>query len=123
MAKILLVEDDMPLLRLYESALQTEHTVSAVASSAEGIAAIEQERPDLVILDLNLPDAPGTQILNFIQNHAELSHLRVIVMTGFAAYQRENPPPIVTDVLNKPITTSTLLRVVHQALATNNIRF
>lgn len=120
MAKILLVEDDLPLLRLYEDALKSEHIVIPVETSAAAIAAIDGQRPDLVVLDLNLPDAPGTTILNYIEARADMPNLRVVVMTGFSRYRSETLPGVV-QVLSKPVTASMLLRVVNAAI-TSSVR-
>ena len=122
MAKVLLAEDDGPLLRLYCSALKSEHVIVPAETAAEAIKAIGEQRFDLVLLDLNMPDAPGTAILDFLAAHAEFSGLPVVVITGFAHYRREALPDSVIDVLHKPVTTSSLLRVIDQVVATQEVR-
>lgn len=117
MAKILIVEDDLPLLRLYTNALEAEHEVIAVESSAQAIYAIDHERPDLIVLDLNLPDAPGTTVIQHVDEQSDFPARRVVVMTGFAHYKKHNLSQVVYDVLDKPVTSSMLLRVVNAALA------
>lgn len=118
MARILLVEDDTPLLRLYQSALAEEHEVFACESTAEAIEIIDEQRPDLVVLDLNLPDAPGTQIIEHLDSRDDMPHARAIVMTGFAnKYRRESFPVLVVEVLAKPVTPSMLRRVSNVAIS------
>ena len=118
MAKILLAEDDGPLLRLYTSALKTEHVVFPAETAAKAIQLINEHHPDLVILDLNMPDAPGTTILDYVTAHPQFAELQVVVITGFAHYQRDALPKVVVDVLPKPVTTSTLLRVIDDVVTT-----
>ncbi|HLA43193.1 MAG TPA: response regulator [Aggregatilineales bacterium] len=117
MAKILLVEDDIPLRRLYESALELEHMVIPAGSSSTAIQAIDAEQPDLVVLDLHLPDAPGTAVLDHIESRGGNLSLRVVVMTGFAHFKSSTIHDCIIEILNKPVTTSMLLRVVNAAIA------
>jgi CheY-like chemotaxis protein len=112
MVKILLVEDDTPLMRLYQGALEVEYDVVAVESSSEAIDALNKFQPDLVVLDLNLPDAPGTVVLEYIEKHPEFENLKVVVMTGFAHHRHHNLPPRVVEMLSKPVTSSMLLRSI-----------
>jgi len=117
MAKVLLVEDDIPLQELYAKALEIDHQVSVAASSAEAIKLIDNTHFDLIVMDLNLPDAPGTNILKHVQAQSEASRPRIVVMTGFS-YQKMNLlPEEVAEVINKPVTSSMLLRVAASTLA------
>jgi DNA-binding NtrC family response regulator len=116
MAKILLVEDDIPLMRLYESALGMEHEVVTAETSQQAIQAINEQQPDLMILDLNLPDAPGTTILKHLQS-LDSSQIRVVIMTGFSHYRVESLPDMVVQVIAKPVTTSMLMRIANAAIA------
>lgn len=118
MAKILLVEDDAPLLRLYENTLSEDYQVASCGSASEAIKLFDETRPDLVVLDLNLPDAPGTRIIDYVDARQDIPHTRIIVMTGFAnKYRRESFPPLVVEVLNKPVTPTMLKRVCSAAIA------
>lgn len=116
MATILLVEDDIPMQNLYEGALQVEHEVIAVESAAAALKTIDQAHPDLIVLDLHLPDAPGTKILNYLDSNQDFSDIQVVVMTGFAHYRNQQLSPSVVQVLAKPVTTSVLLRTINAAL-------
>jgi len=118
MAKILLVEDDIPLRRLYESALQLEYSVIATDSSSGAIKAIETEHPDLIVLDLH---SSGAAMLDYIETHARNLSPRVIVMTGSSQFVIKIAYDCIVEVLNKPVTTSMLLRVVNAAL-TSGVR-
>jgi len=120
MTTILIVEDDTPLMRLYESTLYEEsYNVLSVGTAANAIKAIDEHIPEVVVLDLNLPDRPGTEVIDYIVNHAQLSHTHIVVMTGFSRFNRESFPEQVLQVLNKPVTPSMLLRVVRDAIASN----
>ena len=62
--RVLLVEDDSALRQTLREALQTEgHQVLAAASLADGLAQAAHAQPDLVLLDLGLPDGDGATLL------------------------------------------------------------
>jgi two-component system phosphate regulon response regulator PhoB len=86
MKKIVLIEDDQDLYSLIQYNLEKE--AFTVAGSQTGKGAIElcrRERPDLVILDIMLPDSDGLEICKAIRSHPELAHLPVIFLTARAS--------------------------------------
>ena len=86
MKKILLIEDDSDLFALLKYNLEKEGF--AVAGAQTGKGAIElcrRERPDLIILDIMLPDSDGLDICKGIRAHPGLSHLPVIFLTARAS--------------------------------------
>jgi DNA-binding response OmpR family regulator len=86
MKKILLIEDDADLFALLKYNLEKERYV--VAGSQTGKGAIElcrREKPDLILLDIMLPDSDGLEICRAIRSHPELSHIPVIFLTARAA--------------------------------------
>lgn len=61
--RVLFIEDE-PALRLsYERAYATRYDVSCAATGAEALRLLEQQRPDVVVLDLRLPDTDGVDLL------------------------------------------------------------
>jgi DNA-binding NtrC family response regulator len=113
MARILLVEDDLPLLQLYADALEEEHEVMAVDSAQGAIHALQTQTFDIIVQDMNLPDAPGTVILDYVQANFTADPLRVIVMSGFRQFQAMQIQAPVVEVLAKPVAVSTLKRTVN----------
>jgi CheY-like chemotaxis protein len=81
--KILAIEDDPEVLALYKSYLQKRgyHVLSATGAS-EGMSLL-QRNPDtrLILLDLNLPDMSGTDILERVKSDPELKKTPVVVLT------------------------------------------
>jgi len=64
---ILLVEDSESLSIVYQSYLvKQEYIVTAVETGQQAIDAIAQQIPDIILLDLQLPDMPGTDILKMV---------------------------------------------------------
>ena len=86
MKKIVLIEDDADLYSLIQYNLDKEGF--AMVGSQSGKGAIElcrRERPDLVILDIMLPDSDGLEICKGIRAHSELQHIPVIFLTARAS--------------------------------------
>jgi DNA-binding response OmpR family regulator len=86
MKKIALVEDDVDLYSLLKYNLEKEGF--ALVGTQTGKGAIElcrRERPDLILLDIMLPDSDGLDICKGIRSHPELAHLPVIFLTARAS--------------------------------------
>ena len=81
--KIVVVEDEPDILEVLSFNLQREgFDVTSVSSGTEGIRVIEQERPDLVLLDLLLPGVDGLDICRHIRSEPELKQTPVIMVTA-----------------------------------------
>jgi DNA-binding response OmpR family regulator len=79
-ATVLVIDDDLVVCELVESALGGwGHTVLAAADAAAGLRLLFAERPDLVILDVNLPDLDGWGMLERIR---ELGDVPVLMLTS-----------------------------------------
>jgi DNA-binding response OmpR family regulator len=84
--KIAVIEDDADLLALLKYNLEREGF--QVAGSDRGGGAIElclRERPDLVLLDIMLPDADGLEICKLLRHHPQLARTPVIFLTARAS--------------------------------------
>jgi len=83
--KILLVEDDSDLLLLMNKKLTDEgFDVQAVETGQEALDALSQSKPDLVLLDILLPDIDGLTVLNEIASKQETKNLPVIILSNLA---------------------------------------
>ncbi|MDO9336137.1 MAG: response regulator [Caulobacter sp.] len=121
--RLLFVDDD-PILREFASVhLASEHMqLATAADGAEGLAAIAAEAPDLVLLDLEMPNIDGFEVLRRLRADPATEHLPVIVVTG-----REDTAAIdrafdagATSFIAKPINWRLLnyqVRYVHRTCA------
>lgn len=109
-----LVVDDEESIRFGLSRLLAQRGASCetAATMAEALAALERVRPDLVLLDLRLPDAEGLSALEKIR--APRSDMRVVMMTGFGTIETAVAAVRAgaEDFLTKPVETGHLLHVV-----------
>jgi len=82
--RIAIVEDNPDARRLLRRVLQArgEYQIFEAGGGREGIEMIRRERPDLVLLDLMMPEVDGFQVLETIKGEKELADTRVIVITA-----------------------------------------
>ncbi len=83
MVRILIIEDEPDLAGLVEYNLQAAGFQTETAGTgASGLAKARAQRPDLVLLDLMLPDLPGTEVLRLLKGDAELRRAAVIIVSA-----------------------------------------
>jgi two-component system phosphate regulon response regulator PhoB len=86
MKKIVLIEDDGDLFALIRYNLEKEGFAFSGSQTGKGALDLcRRERPDLIILDIMLPDSDGLDICKGIRAHPELSHIPVIFLTARAS--------------------------------------
>jgi DNA-binding NtrC family response regulator len=119
MATILVVDDELGIRALLSEILADEgHTVELAENAAEARASRERFRPDLVLLDIWMPDVDGISLLKEWAANAMLT-MPVIMMSGHGTIDTavEATKFGAIAFLEKPITLQKLLRAVEQALA------
>ena len=83
MAKVVLIEDDVEIRRLVAGALSEQgHDVESAAVAMDGLQLTVKGAPDLVVMDLGLPDLDGTELLRMIR---AVSDVPIIVITARGA--------------------------------------
>ncbi len=86
MRKVALIEDDADLYALVKYNLEKEGFAVVGAQSGRGVLDLfRRERPDLILLDIMLPDSDGLDICKGIRQHSELAHIPVIFLTARAS--------------------------------------
>src|SRR5688572_1623640 len=119
MATILVVDDELGIRGLLSDILSDEgHSVELAENAAEARAVRERMRPDLVLLDIWMPDVDGITLLKE-WGTASLLNMPVIMMSGHGTIDTAVEATKVGAIafLEKPITLQKLLRAVEQALA------
>jgi len=82
MGKILLVDDHPDILRLLQISLKSEgHTILTAGDGAAALEIIAQEHPDLVILDVVMPQLDGYRVLNRVKTDPSLADVTVVMLT------------------------------------------
>lgn len=86
MRKIALVEDDADLYALLKYNLEKEGFAFVGAQTGRGVVDLcRRERPDVILLDIMLPDSDGLDLCKSIRMHPELAHIPVIFLTARAS--------------------------------------
>lgn len=119
MARILVVDDEVGIRELLSEILYDEgHTIELAENAAQARAARLRGRPDLVLLDIWMPDTDGVTLLKE-WNAAGLLDMPVIMMSGHATIDTavEATKIGAIDFLEKPITLQRLLKTISTGLA------
>ena len=124
MANILVVDDELGIRDLLWEILNDEgHNVEVAENAAQARAARLRERPDLVLLDIWMPDTDGVTLLKEWSATGALT-MPVIMMSGHATIDTAVEATRIGALafLEKPITLQKLLKAVEQALARGTAR-
>lgn len=124
MANILVVDDELGIRDLLSEILNDEgHNIELAENAAQARAARARARPDLVLLDIWMPDTDGVSLLKEWSSAGVLT-MPVIMMSGHATIDTavEATKIGAHSFLEKPITLQKLLKAVEQALARNIVR-
>lgn len=114
--KVLVVEDDIHLLRLYQTQLATwpmRPEVKLIDNAMAALLEIGKARPDLLIIDLQMPDMDGFRMLRMLRQTPDMAPCKIVAVTGLGAAEIERrggvPPGV--EVLPKPIPFNRLLTI------------
>jgi PAS domain S-box-containing protein len=119
-ALLLLAEDnELNILTLTDYLESKNYRVVVARNGADVLAMARQQRPDLVLMDMQMPDMDGLQATRHLRNDAELAHTPVIAMTALAMPgDRERCLEAgANDYLSKPINFQQLLQVIEAHLS------
>src|SRR3989441_183237 len=115
--KILVVDDDLELLRLIAFALrQSGYLVVEAQDGPSGVEAFGSERPDLAILDVNLPRFSGLEILKKIRATGSATPVMLLTVRSAEEDQVQGLDLGADDYLTKPFSPRTLLARVRALL-------
>jgi CheY-like chemotaxis protein len=118
--KIAVVEDNPDNRLLVQAILEDRYEISEYETGTEAVAGLAHNRPDLVLLDISLPEMDGTEVLQWIRGQESLRDLPVVALTAHAMtgdrdkYLREG----FDDYVTKPIIDEVvLLEAIERCLA------
>lgn len=117
--QVLAVEDDTDTLQLMRFVLRDlPLDIHDAHTGAEAIALLEHEAPDLMFLDINLPDMHGWEVLDRFRNDGRMRETRVIVLTSASdpVHRLIGMLQPIAAYLNKPIAADTLRQHVRDVL-------
>ncbi len=118
-AKILVVDDEKDLLELLSMNLEAEgFLVSTAESGADALAAVSTDPPDLILLDIILPDISGIKLTGKLKNSPATANIPIILLTA-----KDTETDVVVglgvgadDYVTKPFSTKVLLARIETLL-------
>jgi CheY-like chemotaxis protein len=117
MAKLVLIVEDEDAVRELEKFIleQQGYEVLEAKDGLEGLAKAEFKRPDLILLDLMMPDVSGGRMFDEMQEHPATAGIPIVVVTGKPGAHDEFDDAIgAENVIMKPFEAETLLaRIRH----------
>ena len=123
--KVLFVDDDLNMQETVASCLlENKVRVTSAFDGAAGLALAKQERFDLVLLDLGLPDMEGFAVLQQLKEHPEIQSAPVILLTGrnSTAEKVQGFRMGAVDYVTKPFDIAELRARVSSTLAANRLQ-
>lgn len=116
MAKKVLIIDDDPEILVYLKELFQDHgfTVVTAVNGVDGLEKVRAERPDLITLDMDMPEKGGTLFYAGMRKDESVREIPVIVVSGVGP----RPPALKkgVPVVSKPIDNAKLMQLVEEAL-------
>src|SRR5262245_41944246 len=119
--KLLLADDSITVQRVIELTFADEGLdIVTVGDGAQAIERLQQERADIVLADLNMPNVDGYAVAEHVKRTPDLvPHTRVVLLTGaFEPVDRDRAQKIGVDgILAKPFEPQVAIELVRQLLA------
>ncbi|MHC4696275.1 MAG: response regulator [Planctomycetota bacterium] len=120
---VLVVDDDPDARDFLTTVLQDNGYVAPTANDgAEAIAKIEHAIPDLVALDITMPEKSGVAVYRKLREDDRFKNIPVIIITGisddfkrFISTRRQVPPP--EGYISKPVDVAQFLKMVGDVIA------
>lgn len=110
---ILVIDDDAELRELYGDLLGSQDYRFAVARDGEvGLRLVQELRPDVVLLDMMMPDCDGLEFLARLRQECSSGRPPVIASSGFGTFEKEALARGAAVFLKKPIDSSELLVIL-----------
>jgi DNA-binding response OmpR family regulator len=128
--KILLIDDDSDFRKSIQIILENkDYNVSLAANGREGFTKAKSEKPDLIILDIMLPDGDGFSICRELKETPETFQIPVIILTSMSKKRGNSYADVIAychkadEFMEKPVEKGELLFNIKKLLKKKNIKF
>ena len=114
--QILVADDEVEFASTLVTRLELRNfKAHMVNTGGDALAAIEKERPDILLLDLKMPDLDGLEVLAKLRESYPL--LKVIILTGHGSFEagREGMALGAYDYIMKPVDLTRLIEIIRAA--------
>jgi CheY-like chemotaxis protein len=120
MAKIMIIDDDPETIKLLESIINMEgHETHAVEESKKAIHEVESYMPDLVLLDIMMPEINGIAVCKLIKSNSLTSHIKVMMVSALndEGTRKDSFNAGANQFVTKPIHPSVFIQQIKALLA------
>jgi len=115
--KILIVEDDVLFLSLLQKILERAgYQTLRAEDGGRALQILEEQQPDLIVLDLILPGMSGLELLKFVKQNDRLKHTPIVVVSAHPNVAPEVYDSGVERILIKPVQPDELRETVRTLL-------
>lgn len=115
MTSVLVVEDDKDLVYIYRMALgQAGYQVTMARSGREARQALDREVPDLMFLDMNMPDESGLDVIRYVRADERFRDLRIVVITANPLWERQIAEEDIELFLVKPVAIADMVTLARR---------
>jgi len=123
-AKILIVDDDPVFVEATKAVLESkDYQVSTAYDGDEGLQKVQDERPDLIVLDIIMPTKDGFTVCEQLKSDPAFLEIPVLILTSFAEKKGETSIPVsegltleAEDYIDKPVLPDELLSRIEKML-------
>lgn len=115
---ILLVDDDPVVLMAGEGILSDSYQVTTAASAEKMLEFLESEKPDLILLDINMPGMTGYEAIEKLKENSETKDIPIVFLTGNTEVQAKLKGYSLgaIDYITKPFDPDALLSRIKLSL-------
>lgn len=114
---IQIIEDDEAIRDVIEYILQqSDYDVTVAASAKEFKINLFNTLPDLILMDVRLPDGNGLQLCRKMKQSMDTRHIPVIIMSAHANAEESSKEALADDFIAKPFDLDELLRRIEKQL-------
>jgi two-component system cell cycle response regulator DivK len=120
---VLIVEDNELNMKLFNDLLEANGRATLRAKSGvEAVKIAREHKPDLILMDIQLPEVSGLEVTRWLKEDPELRHIPVVAITAFAMKGDEEKilQGGCEGYLSKPISVAKFLETVNAFLAEEN---
>lgn len=116
---VLVIDDEPSIVEMLEMLLEDDYKVSVCLQSSEALQQAEELRPDLIIMDVMMPDLSGVELLRIMRTYPVLGHVPVILMTAgtnlsYYDTTEQELKSLKAWLLKKPFDNSRLLALMKE---------
>jgi len=113
--RVLIVDDNADLLTIFTIAMEmTPFTIDTAVDGLDAMEKIQAAKPDVIILDVNMPRMDGFEVLSTLRATPEYEGIKIILLTGNSTVPTYPETSKADLVLSKPVSVEELIHLVHR---------